>query len=88
MRAIHSPEELRRRFTGRPTDEIVAETALFRRRHAPTTPLEAARLTLRTLARRWEYLDDELNAIDAQLDELTASTARAAPIPSAWSDLP
>jgi transposase len=70
-----APEQLRRRFTGRPTDEIVAETALFRRRHAPTTPLEAARLTLRTLARRWEYLDDELNAIDAQLDELTASTA-------------
>jgi transposase len=70
-----APEQLRRRFTGRPTDEIVAETALFRRRHAPTTPLEAARLTLRTLARRWEYLDDELNAIDAQLDELTAATA-------------
>ena len=70
-----APDQLRRRFTGRPTDEIVAETALFRRRHAPTTPLEAARLTLRTLARRWNYLDDELNAIDAQLDELTASTA-------------
>jgi transposase len=70
-----APDQLRRRFTGRSTDEIVAETARFRRRHAPTTPLEAARLTLRTLARRWKYLDDELNAIDAQLDELTASTA-------------
>jgi transposase len=69
------PEQLRRRFTGRSTDDIVAETAMFRRRHAPTTPLEAARLTLRTLARRWQYLDDELAAVDAQLDELTAATA-------------
>ena len=69
------PEQLRRRFTGRPTADIVAETALFRRRHAPTTPLEAARLTLRTLARRWQYLDDELVDVDAQLDELTAATA-------------
>ena len=70
-----APEQLRRRFVGRPTADIVAEAALFRRRHAPTTPLEAARLSLRTLARRWEYLDDELAALDAQLDELTASTA-------------
>ena len=69
------PEQLRRRFVGRPTEDIVAETARFRRRHAPTTRLEAARLTLRTLARRWQYLDDELAAVDAQLDELTASTA-------------
>ena len=70
-----APEQLRRRFVGRSTADIVAEAARFRRRHAPTTPLEAARLSLRTLARRWEYLDDELAALDAQLDELTASTA-------------
>ena len=70
-----APESLRRRFVGRPTDDIVAETARFRRRQAPTTPLQAARLALRTLARRWEYLDDELAALDAQLDELTAHTA-------------
>ena len=37
-----APEQLRCRFVGRPTDDIVAETAMFRRRHAPTTPLEAA----------------------------------------------
>ena len=39
-----SPEQLRRRFVGRPTADIVAEAARFRRRNAPTTPLEAARL--------------------------------------------
>jgi transposase len=70
-----SPEQLRRHFVGRSTADIVTEAARFRRRHAPTTPLEAARLTLRTLARRWEYLDDEMVELDTQLDELTASTA-------------
>src|SRR5262249_41788069 len=50
-------------------------TAMFRRRHAPTTPLEAARLSLRTLARRWQYLDDEMAALDAQHDELTERVA-------------
>jgi len=69
------PEQLRRRFSARPTDDIVAEAALFRRRQPPTTPLEAARLTLRTLARRWQFLDHELDAVDAQLDELTTATA-------------
>ena len=70
-----APEQLRRRFVGRPTTAIVAETALFRRRQRPDTPLEAARLALRTLARRWEYLNDELVELDAQLDELTAQAA-------------
>jgi transposase len=79
-RSIHAvidtaPEQLRRRFVGRPTDDIVTAAALFRRRHAPTTPLEAARLSLRTLARRWQYLNNEMAALDAQLDELTAATA-------------
>ena len=69
-----APEQLRHRLAGRTTADIVA-VARFRRRHAPTTPLEAARLSLRTLARRWEYLDNELAALDAELDELTAATA-------------
>jgi transposase len=70
-----APEQLRRRFVGKPTPAIVAETALFRRRQRPDTPLEAARLTLRTIARRWEYLNAELAELDAQLDDLTAATA-------------
>jgi transposase len=69
------PEQLRRRFVGNPTTAIVAETALFRRRQRPDTPLEAARLTLRTIARRWEYSNADLVELDAQLDDLTAATA-------------
>jgi transposase len=70
-----SPDELRQRFVGTPTAQIVAQVARFQRR-PPTTPLEAARLTLRTMARRWQHLDDEVAMVDAHLDELTA---RAAP---------
>jgi transposase len=70
-----APEQLRQRFVGKPTTAIVAETALFRRRHRPDTPLEAARLALRTLARRWEYLNNELVELDAELDELTTAAA-------------
>jgi transposase len=70
-----APEQLRRHFVGNPTTTIVAEAARFRRRHRPDTPIEAARLALRTLARRWEYLNDELDELDAQLDDLTAEVA-------------
>jgi transposase len=70
-----APEQLRRHFVGKPTTAIVAETALFRRRHRPDTPLEAARLALRTLARRWEYSNGELVELDAQFDDLTAQVA-------------
>lgn len=68
-------EQLRRHFVRTPTTAIVAEAARFRRRHRPDTPLEAARLALRTLARRWECLNDELVELDAQLDDLTAQVA-------------
>jgi transposase len=70
-----APEELRRRFVGRPTDTIVAEAARFHRRRLVDTPLEAARFTLRSLARRWQQLDEEMSVLDAQLDELTATAA-------------
>jgi len=71
-----APEGLRRRFVGRPIVDIVAEVAQFRRRHLPDTPFEAARLTLRTLGRRWQDLDDEITMLDDHLDA-TAPTLRA-----------
>jgi transposase len=69
-----APAELRQRFTGQPTVEIIAQAARLHRR-LPTSPLDAALLTLRTLARRWQHLDDELAVLDAHLDELTAAVA-------------
>ncbi len=69
-----APAELRQRFTGQPVVDIVARAARFHR-HAPSCPLEAARLTLRSLARRWQHLDHEIADIDTHLDQLTATVA-------------
>jgi transposase len=69
-----APDQLRQRFVRRPTATIVAEVARFHRRF-PDTPLEAARFTLRSLARRWQDLNEEITVLDTQLDELTATVA-------------
>jgi transposase len=69
-----APAELRQRLGSVNTQQLVAVTARFHRRH-PSTPSEAAKLTLRVLARRWQTLDDEIAMLDAHLDELTAEAA-------------
>jgi len=69
-----SPEELRHRFHGHPTTQIVAVAARFHRRY-PDTPIDAAKTTMRMLARRWQHLDEELAELDAHLDDLTATVA-------------
>jgi transposase len=69
-----APADLRDRLGSVNTEQLVAVAARFHRRH-PTTPSDAAKLTLRTLARRWESLDAEIMMLDAHLDELTAEAA-------------
>jgi transposase len=69
-----APADLRARLAGHSTNQLVALAARFHRRH-PGTPIDAARLTLRILARRWEVLNDEIAMLDAHLDELTAVAA-------------
>jgi transposase len=69
-----APTELRQRLGSVNTKQLVAVTARFHRCH-PATPAEAAKLTLRVLARRWQTLDDEIAMLDAHLDELTAQAA-------------
>jgi transposase len=69
-----APAELRQRLGSVNTQQLVALAARFHRCH-PATPTDAAKLTLRSLARRWETLDNEIAALDAHLDELTAEVA-------------
>jgi transposase len=76
---IHSiidtaPEELRARFHGRPVRDVVAVAARFHR-SSLDTPHDAAKCTLRHLARRWHYLSDEITELDELLGELVAATA-------------
>jgi transposase len=76
---IHSiidtaPEELRGRFHGLPVRDVVAVAARFRRGEI-ATPHDAAKCALRHLARRWQSLTEEMDALDTQLDTLTAAAA-------------
>lgn len=69
-----SPDDLRQGPIGLPTKQPIELAARFHRR-PPTTPFDAAKVTLRALARRWQHLDDEIRELDAHLDELTATVA-------------
>ena len=69
-----APAELRQRLGSVNTEQLVAIAARFHRCH-PATPTDAAKLTLRVLARRWQALDEEIAMLDAHLDELTAEAA-------------
>ncbi len=55
-----------------PTAERVARRARFRLGADPSEPVAATRLGLRTLARRYEALSEEMGELEQMLDELTA----------------
>jgi transposase len=71
---VTAPADLREQLRGLSAVRLVQTTAAL----APgpvTTPLAAARLGLRTLARRYQALSAELTALDAGLDRLTTLAA-------------
>jgi transposase len=69
-----APEELRSRFHGQPVRNVVAIAARFHRGDV-STPHDAAKCALRSLARCWQSLADETVELDDHLDELTQATA-------------
>jgi len=70
-----APEPLRARFRGLSLPQKMKLSAGFHRGPVDT-PAGAAKLTLRTLARRWRDLGDEIVMLDAHLRQLVT---RAAP---------
>jgi transposase len=69
-----APEELRAPLLGLKTKALVRVCAAMR--PGPLTSTDAAtKATLRTLARRWQHLQAELDRLDAQLQVLVASVA-------------
>ena len=76
---IHSvidtaPETIRARFHGQPVRHVVTIAARFHR-GVIDDPHDAARCALRTLARRWQGANDEINELDAHLEQLIAKTS-------------
>jgi transposase len=71
-----APEELRQPLLGIKTKALVAACAAMR--PGPLTSTTAAtKTTLRTLARRWQQLQAELDQLDTQLQTLVVSAAPA-----------
>ena len=69
-----APAELRSDLAGLNTKRLVTRCARFHTTPA-TTPLGAARRTLRLLARRWQSLTEEIKELDLELNNLTAQIA-------------
>jgi transposase len=72
---VTAPEALRRRLRGFSTKELVAVAARFRPGGNPGEEEEATRFALRSVARRYQALSEEIACLDAQLDRLVAETA-------------
>jgi transposase len=71
-----APEELRQPLLGLKTKALVRACAALR--PGPlTSTIAATKTTLRTLARRWQQLQAELDHLDTQLQALVASAAPA-----------
>jgi transposase len=69
-----APDELRRAFHGRRLADVVTAAQRFRC-PAATTPLLAAKVTLKLLAQRWSALDVEIHELDIQLQSLVTTAA-------------
>jgi transposase len=71
---VTAPDELREQLRTLSTVRLVQTTAALEPGPV-TTPLAAATLGLRTLARRYQLLSAELTILDAELDRLTRAAA-------------
>lgn len=69
---LTAPAQLREDLGALNTKARVARCARFRLGGDPAEPLEGTKLALRTLARRYESLSEEMQELDETLDHLTA----------------
>src|SRR5215216_7561875 len=72
---VTAPEDLRHRLRQLPTKELVAICARFRLGSDPDEVRTATKFALRSVARRYEALSEEIAELDAQLDQLVAQVA-------------
>lgn len=71
---VTAPPELRDQLRALSSVKLVRSAARFRP-GAQDSPLAASKLALRLLACRYQALDDEIAALDAQLEQLTAQAS-------------
>jgi transposase len=72
---VTAPEELRQRLRGLSTKDLASVAARFRLGDGPTDVPTATKFALRSVARRYEALCEEIAELDAQLDRLVGQVA-------------
>jgi transposase len=72
---LTAPDELLNRLRGLSTKELVAVAARFRLGDDPRDVPAATKFALRSVARRYEVLSEEVAELDAHLDRLVAQVA-------------
>jgi transposase len=72
---LTAPEELLNRLRELSTRELVSVAARFRLGDGPTDVPTATKFALRSVARRYEALSEEIAKLDAHLDRLVAQAA-------------
>ena len=72
---VTAPEGLRRRLRGLSTKALVATAVRLRPGDRPGNPEEATKFALRSVARRYRSLSEEIAELDVQLARLVAGVA-------------
>jgi transposase len=72
---LTAPEQLRRRLRGLSTKELVCVAARFRLADDPRDVPTATKFALRSVARRYEALSEEISELEAHLERLVAQAA-------------
>lgn len=71
---VHATEDLRRE-TAKKTQKMLARHCAALRPRALATPEDASRHALRSIARRWIVLNDEIKDLEAQIEQLVLQRA-------------
>jgi transposase len=74
---VTAPDTLRHRLRGLSTNQLVATAARFRLGGDPDDVQAATKFALRSVARRYQTLSEEIAKLDAQLDRLVTEAAPA-----------
>lgn len=72
---VTAPSEVREKLRGLPTSELIHTLARSRPTGQTSDPIHTVRVALRRLARRHEYLTEEINDANAELGPLVAQAA-------------
>ena len=72
---VTAPDGLRDRLRGLSTKALATEAGRFRPGERPSSPEEATKFALRSIARRYRALSEEIAQLDSQLARLVAEVA-------------